>query len=54
MTDLFADQHAQALDASDPLPTLRGEFHIPMHGDRTQAYFVGNSLGLLDDSLFNA
>ena len=46
MTDLFTDTHAAALDANDPLPTLRSEFHIPRHGDTEQAYFVGNSLGL--------
>jgi len=38
--------HAHALDAADPLPTLRAEFHLPRHGDGEQAYFVGNSLGL--------
>ncbi|GAB2616563.1 kynureninase [Novilysobacter erysipheiresistens] len=38
--------HARALDAADPLPTLRAEFHVPRHGDGEQAYFVGNSLGL--------
>ena len=46
MTDLFSDNYAQAQDANDPLPTLRGEFHIPLHDDREQAYFCGNSLGL--------
>ena len=51
MTDLpFDDQssndHANALDAADPLPTLRAEFHIPVHNGKPQAYFVGNSLGL--------
>ena len=46
MTDLFSDAHAAALDAADPLPTLRGEFHVPVHDGREQAYFVGNSLGL--------
>jgi len=44
--DLFDPAHAAALDASDPLPTLRGEFHVPLHDGREQAYFVGNSLGL--------
>ena len=39
-------EHARALDAADPLPTLRGEFHIPQHDGGDQAYFVGNSLGL--------
>jgi len=46
MTDLISDTHARALDDRDPLPTLRGEFHIPMHGVTEQAYFCGNSLGL--------
>ncbi|MGO1068989.1 kynureninase [Lysobacter sp. CA199] len=46
MTDLHAPAHAAALDAADPLPTLRDEFLIPRHHDREQAYFVGNSLGL--------
>ena len=46
MTDLFSPSHAAALDAADPLPTLRGEFHMPLHEGTEQAYFVGNSLGL--------
>ncbi|HEX5756876.1 MAG TPA: kynureninase [Arenimonas sp.] len=46
MTDLFSPDHANALDAHDPLPTLRGEFHIPKHDGREMAYFCGNSLGL--------
>ncbi|MCF7220269.1 kynureninase [Marilutibacter chinensis] len=46
MTDPFDPAHAAHLDATDPLPTLRGEFLIPRHGDGEQAYFVGNSLGL--------
>lgn len=46
MTDPHSPDHAAALDAADPLPTLRGEFLIPRHGGREQAYFVGNSLGL--------
>ncbi|SDY17504.1 Kynureninase [Lysobacter sp. yr284] len=46
MTEPHTAAHAAALDAADPLPTLRGEFLIPRHGDREQAYFVGNSLGL--------
>ena len=40
------DEHARALDAADPLSALRGEFHLPRHGDAEQAYFCGNSLGL--------
>ncbi|RNF83381.1 kynureninase [Montanilutibacter psychrotolerans] len=46
MTDLYSEQHALALDAADPLPTLRDRFLIPQHGGREMAYFVGNSLGL--------
>ena len=46
MTDLFSEQHARALDAADPLQTLRGEFLIPRHAGEEMAYFVGNSLGL--------
>ncbi|UJB21344.1 MULTISPECIES: kynureninase [Lysobacter] len=46
MTDLHSPAHAAALDAADPLPSLRGEFLIPKHRDREQTYFVGNSLGL--------
>lgn len=46
MTDLYETDHATALDARDPLPTLRHEFLVPRHGDGEQAYFVGNSLGL--------
>lgn len=46
MTDLYAPDHALALDARDPLPTLRHEFLVPQHGGGEQAYFVGNSLGL--------
>jgi kynureninase len=39
-------EHARALDVADPLSALRGEFHLPRHGDAEQAYFCGNSLGL--------
>ncbi|MEO6364857.1 MAG: kynureninase, partial [Luteimonas sp.] len=46
MADLHSDQHAQALDSTDPLRAFRDEFLIPRHGDREQAYFCGNSLGL--------
>lgn len=46
MTDLFSFAHADALDAADPLGSLRHEFHIPRHDGHDQAYFVGNSLGL--------
>lgn len=46
MPEIFDEQHALALDGRDPLPSLRGEFHMPRAGDGEQAYFVGNSLGL--------
>ena len=46
MSQLFDDDYASALDAADPLQALRGEFHIPRHEGREQAYFCGNSLGL--------
>jgi kynureninase len=46
MTELFNDSYALARDAADPLSALRGQFHIPHHGDAEQAYFCGNSLGL--------
>jgi kynureninase len=37
---------ALELDATDDLPTLRGQFHVPPHGTGEAAYFAGNSLGL--------
>ncbi|SFK91046.1 kynureninase [Lysobacter sp. cf310] len=46
MTDLYSESHALALDAADPLPTLREQFLLPRHGGSEQAYFCGNSLGL--------
>ncbi|MFL6592559.1 MAG: kynureninase [Luteimonas sp.] len=46
MTDLFDDAHARAQDDADPLRRFRDEFHMPTHGDGSQAYFCGNSLGL--------
>lgn len=46
MTEPYSDSHALAQDAADPLRVLRDEFLIPRHGDREQAYFCGNSLGL--------
>ncbi len=46
MADLSSDTVALALDAADPLPSLRGEFHVPLHDGVEQAYFCGNSLGL--------
>ena len=39
---------AKELDGREPLTKLRNEFEIPKHSDGTdQAYFAGNSLGLL-------
>ncbi len=46
MIDAFTQAHAAALDAADPLASLRNEFLIPQHGGAEQAYFCGNSLGL--------
>ena len=46
MNDLFSDAYARTLDAGDGLPSLRGEFLLPRHGDGEQTYFCGNSLGL--------
>ena len=46
MTDLYADDHARRLDATDPLPSLRAQFLLPRHDGAEQAYFCGNSLGL--------
>jgi kynureninase len=41
------EDEALARDAADPLPTLRGEFHVPPGNRHPQvAYFAGNSLGL--------
>ncbi|TYK42931.1 kynureninase [Actinomadura decatromicini] len=43
------EEEARRLDAADPLPTLRGEFHVPPApgGPHPEAaYFAGNSLGL--------
>jgi len=52
-TALFPGRERQALDldANDPLPTRRAEFHIPPHGDGEAAYFAGNSLGLQPKAL---
>lgn len=44
--DIFDIGHARARDAVCPLRSFRDEFLIPRHGDREQAYFAGNSLGL--------
>jgi kynureninase len=46
MTELFSDAHACAQDDADPLRRFRDEFHLPLHGNGSQAYFCGNSLGL--------
>jgi kynureninase len=46
MSELLSRTHAVALDAADPLRTLRSEFVFPQHNHRDQTYFVGNSLGL--------
>ena len=46
MTDLLSRTHAIALDAADPLRTLRNEFLIPRFKHNDQLYFCGNSLGL--------
>jgi kynureninase len=43
------ERHAHELDASDDLPTLRSQFHIPPDESGSYdevAYFAGNSLGL--------
>ena len=45
MTELLSD-YAIALDDRDPLPTLRGEFHVPVHDGAEQEYFCCNSLYL--------
>jgi len=60
-TSTSAEQQALDLDAADPLPTRRAEFHVPPHsagdhtaGDHTAgdaAYFAGNSLGLQPKAL---
>lgn len=44
--EMYSEEHARALDAADPLRSLRDEFLIPKHGGSDQAYFCGNSLGL--------
>ncbi|MEW2355623.1 kynureninase [Spirillospora sp. NPDC029432] len=44
-----AEEEARRLDAADPLPALRGEFHVPPAPGGAYAeaaYFAGNSLGL--------
>jgi kynureninase len=42
----YSQEHADALDAADPLAAFRAQFHIPVHGESEQRYFCGNSLGL--------
>ena len=39
-------QHAQSLDADDPLASFRDRFWIPETDGKQQIYLVGNSLGL--------
>ena len=39
-------QHAQSLDADDPLASFRDRFWIPENDGKKQIYLVGNSLGL--------
>lgn len=48
MSPEATEQAARDLDAADPLPTRRGEFHmLPYDGAYEEiAYFAGNSLGL--------
>jgi kynureninase len=47
--DPHEEDRALARDAADPVPTLRGEFHVPPSAAgrfHEVAYFAGNSLGL--------
>jgi kynureninase len=46
MTTDTSLQHAQALDAEDPLASFRDRFWIPQSNGKQQTYLVGNSLGL--------
>ena len=48
-----SEAEALALEAADPVPTRRAEFHIPPHGadGGEAAYFAGNSLGLQPKAL---
>jgi len=46
-----AERQALDLDAADPLPTRRAEFHVPPHRAADAAYFAGNSLGLQPKAL---
>ncbi len=45
------ERRALDLDAADPLPARRAEFHVPPHGTGEAAYFAGNSLGLQPKAL---
>jgi kynureninase len=45
------ERQARYLDAADPLPTRRAEFHVPPHRAGDAAYFAGNSLGLQPKAL---
>ena len=46
MTETLSRTHAIALDAADPLRSLRTDFLIPKYKNNDQVYFCGNSLGL--------
>jgi kynureninase len=47
------EAEAVALEAADPVPTRRAEFHVPPYGPAggEAAYFAGNSLGLQPKAL---
>lgn len=48
-TGAAAEEEARRLDATDPVPSLRAEFHVPPAPGGAYpeaAYFAGNSLGL--------
>jgi kynureninase len=34
----YSQEHADALDAADPLRGFRDEFHLPLHDGKPQAY----------------
>ena len=44
---LDSAEFARAMDAADPLRHFRERFNVPAFGDGEQAYFAGNSLGLM-------
>ena len=46
MSGFDVEAPPEALDAADPLSSLRERFLIPRHDGGEQAYFCGNSLGL--------